>query len=213
MIQCSVFHFQSNYKGRNFLHKFAIKNLKSQNFHMTTFRLRSMTSNEQQFLNNLQTIHFSMPQMLATLERGDVSFDFVLSTALSHRQPQARYCAWIISHYLPKNKTAIDAHIDTIIAFLPQTVHTGHTREILRWLVIYLPENATREGELFDFCVNLLRSMTIPIGVKTHALTISEIIAKRYPDLLPEYKELLSDILPFSERSIVHKIKRIVRGL
>ena len=172
-----------------------------------------MTTNEQQFLHKLQNIHFSMPHMLETLERGDVSFEFVLHTALSHRQPQARYCTWIISHYLPKHKSAIDAHIDTIIAFLPQTTHTGHTREILRWLATYLPKNVTREGELFDFCVNSLRSMTVPVGVKTHALTVSETIAKRYPDLLPEYKELLSDMLPFSERSIVHKIKRIMRKL
>ena len=172
-----------------------------------------MTTNEQQFLQNLQNIHFSMPHMLETLECGDVSFEFVLRTALSHRQPQARYCTWIISHYLPKHKTAIDAHIDTIIVFLPQTTHTGHTREILRWLAMYLPQNAVREGELFDFCVNSLRSMTVPIGVKTHALTISETIAKRYPDLLPEYRELLSDLLPFAERSTMRKIKQIMRGL
>lgn len=172
-----------------------------------------MTVNEQEFLHNLQTIHFSMPHMLATLERGDVSFDFVLGTALSHRQPQARYCAWIISHYLPKHTCAIDARIDEIIAFLPQTKHTGHTREILRWLSLHLPENSDREGELFDVCVHLLRSMTTPIGVKTHAATISETIARRYPDLLLEYRELLSDILPFAERSIVHKIKRIMRDL
>jgi len=175
--------------------------------------MSNMTSHEQQFLQNLQSIHFAMPHMLATLKRGDVSFDFVLSTALSHRQPQARYCAWIISHYLPHNTSAIDSRVDEIIAFIPRATHTGHTRELLRWLAMYLPKNATREGELFDTCVNLLRSMTTPIGVKTHALTILETIARRYPDLLPEYKELLGDMLPFAERSIVRKIKRMMQGL
>lgn len=172
-----------------------------------------MTDEEQQFLLDLQTIHFSMPQMLNAIENASVSFEFVLSTALSHKQPQARYCTWIISHYLPNHKTAIDAHIDQIIAFIPHINHSGHTREMLRWLTLHLPHNATRLGELFDTCTHFLRSASTPIGVKTHTITILETIATRYPELLPEYKELLRDVLPVSERSITRKIRKILSGI
>lgn len=172
-----------------------------------------MTDEEQQFLLDLQTIHFSIPQMLNAIENASVSFEFVFSIALSHKQPQARYCTWIISHYLPNHKTAIDAYIDQIIAFIPHINHSGHRREMLRWLTLHLPHNAIRLGELFDTCVRFLYSETNPIGVKTHALTILEIIVKRHPELLPEYKELLNDILPISERSITRKIRKQINAL
>ncbi|MDR2963986.1 MAG: hypothetical protein LBU90_10210 [Bacteroidales bacterium] len=169
-----------------------------------------MTQAEEQFLTDLHSIHFSKEQKIAEMERGAVSVEFVLGVALSQRQPQARYCAWIMSHYVQKHKNSLTAYADRAIAFLPQAQVSGHIREILHWFTVGIPHEAERVGELFDFCLHALRSQSLPTGVKTYALAVSELIVCRYPELSEEYKEFLRDVRPYVPNNVARRIQKIL---
>ena len=157
----------------------------------------------------LSRVGFDMNMILDSIENNTYPLDFVMNIALSQRQAQARLSCWVISHYLLRGHS-IEPYINQAIQFLPYTTHTGQTREILRWLTICKPNESHNLGALLDVCLNLLSDMTLPTGVKCHAINIVEHMAKQEPDIIPEFAAILSDIAPYMTVGGTNKIKKLL---
>ncbi|MDA3883852.1 MAG: hypothetical protein PF481_11270 [Bacteroidales bacterium] len=163
------------------------------------------------YYNRLTRINFDMEEVLADIESGELDLDTVMSVALSTHEPQSRYSAWIISHYLLRGHS-IEYYESRAIDFLYTThiSHTGHIREMLRWFSIAKPQNEKNSGRLVDFCFKKLTDFTMPTGVKCHAIDILEYYSAKEPELLPEFITVLQDIDPYMTRGGSQKIKKLL---
>ncbi|MFO7867817.1 MAG: hypothetical protein R6U95_00785 [Bacteroidales bacterium] len=173
-----------------------------------------MQEKQQTYYSALSHRGFDMHTILSAVESGEYSIDLVVSVALSDQQPQARYSSWIISHYLMRSNS-IDAYVNAAINFLYNTEfkHTGHLREILRWFS-YIPIHKHYNiGALVHVCFAVLSDMTMPTGVKCHAMNILEKVVKSEPELIPEFVAVLHDIEPYMTRSGARKIKKLLAKL
>jgi hypothetical protein len=166
------------------------------------------------YYNRLTRINFDREEILADIESGKLNLDTVMSVALSIHEPQSRYSAWIISHYLLRGHS-IEMYESRAIDFLYTThiSHTGHIRELLRWFSIVKPRKEKNIGKLVDFCFKKLSDFTMPTGVKCHAIDILEYVTAHEPELIPEFKTILQDIEPYMTRGGAHKIKNILAQL
>jgi hypothetical protein len=156
-------------------------------------------------------IEFNMNDMIDAVERNVYPLDYVMSVALSQRQPQARFSCWVITKLLYRNSSAICPYISQAIAFLPHATHTGQTREILRWFTICKPTHDNDLGTLLDFCLSVLPNNTLPVAIKVHAMTIIENIAKKEPDIIPEFAAILEDIYMYQTVGGKNKIQKLLK--
>ena len=67
----------------------------------------------------------------------------------------------------------------------------------LRLFVITPNWKIEKLGLLLDFCMNCLTNMTIPVGVKTHAMSIIDRIAETEPEIRDEVLLVVEEIFPY----------------
>lgn len=159
----------------------------------------------------LSHVGFNMNDMVDAVERNVYPLDYVMSVALSPRQPQARFSCWVITKLVCRNASAIRPYIAQAIAFLPHTTHTGQTREILRWFTMCKPTHDNDLGALLDFCLSVLPNNALPVAIKVHAMTIIEYIARKEPDIIPEFAEILEDIYMYQTVGGKNKIQKLLK--
>lgn len=151
-----------------------------------------------------------MQEMHSLIDEKVISFSQVVDIALSQEQPYARYSAWIITHYIKKDKKLIIPYLDKACEALGKTTHDGQLREILRWFseVDYKGE---KEGELVNYCFDILTNNQKPVAVKYHSMNIIEKVIKREPDLAGEFVLILEDIYPYLSAGGKNKAKKLMR--
>lgn len=163
-----------------------------------------------EFKSRITRIGFNMDEMHSLIEDKTVSFDEVIDLALSHEQPYARYSAWIVTHYIKRDKKLIEPYLGNACDALPNTTHDGQLREILRWFS-NLDYQGEKEGELIDFCFNLLTNNSKPVAAKYHAMNILEKVVKREPELAREFILILEEIFPYLSRGGQNKAKKLMK--
>jgi hypothetical protein len=164
----------------------------------------------QRFIEGLNHVGFNMNEKVAMIANNEVEIDEVVNLALSHNHPQARFCCWIMVHYLDEvDNNAVNEYIDRVIDFIPLTKHTGQRRDLMRWLSI---SNLQTEklGQLLDLCLETIMNHTLPIAVKIHAMTVVDRIAKNEPEIIPEFAAILTDILPYTTVGGDNKINKLL---
>jgi hypothetical protein len=162
------------------------------------------------FKNNMNHVGFNMPEKVRMIANKEVSIDDVVNLALSNEQPHARFACWILTHYLDEcDKNALNEYVDRAIDFLPYPKHTGQKREILRWLTI-CKIKTEKLGQLLDFCLEVLPDNSLPIAVKIHAMTIIDNIAKKEPEIIPEFAAIITDMLPYTTVGGDNKINKLL---
>ena len=87
--------------------------------------------------------------------------------------------------------------MDELVEILPHIKRSGLLRLVLRLIVITPSWQIEKLGFLLDFCINVLTDMTIPVGVKTHAMSIIDKIAETEPEIREEVVLVIKEIFPY----------------
>ena len=146
---------------------------------------------------NEEGIYLNMAEKVALIENGEISVDDVFQIVISNNEPEAFYACWILNHYVDNHKLALENRLNELVEILPQIKRSGLLRLDLRLIVITPNWKIDKLGFLLDFCINVLTDMTIPVGVKTHAMSIIDKIAETELEIREEIVLVIKEIFPY----------------
>ncbi len=108
--------------------------------------------------------------------------------------------------------TVLDDFMETIMERTPHLTNQSIRRHYLRILSQHELEELA-DGNLLDSCFTWLQSEETPIAVKAHCMQIIFKLTKPYPELIPELKAVLENLLPYGSKGEVNKAKKILTVL
>lgn len=121
--------------------------------------------------------------------------------------------AWPISYIGQEHPKLLIPYYDLFIKLLKQPgKHNAINRNILRALqTADIPEE--HQGSLLDVCFHLLNTQEEPIAVKSFSMSIIYNLSKTYPDIIPELKASIENVLPNASSGIKAKAYKILNDI
>ena len=123
--------------------------------------------------------------------------DLVDITLNADGQTAAR-ALWALEKVAAAHHNILLPHIPALVAALPRFTFSGMRRIACKILMLTdVPQDF--DGPIIDFCFRMLETPDEPIGVKANCMSL---IAQRlhlYPELKPELKAIVDDILTTTE--------------
>ncbi|MCB0410647.1 MAG: hypothetical protein KDD29_10540 [Flavobacteriales bacterium] len=121
--------------------------------------------------------------------------------------------AWAISVVAEKHPEFLLRYYDLFISLLNQpNKHNSINRNIVRALQYSdIPEKY--EGQILDVTFRLMNSPNEPIAVKVFCMTVIFNLSKKYPDIKPELKMSIEQLLPEGSAGIKSRGKKILKAL
>lgn len=106
----------------------------------------------------------------------------------------------------------LDEHLETILQRTPHLTNQSIKRHYLRILSQHnLDELA--DGQLLDCCFMWLQTQETPIAVKAHCMQIIFNLTTAYPELKPEFRAVLENLLPYGSKGEVNRARKILSSL
>lgn len=128
---------------------------------------------------------------------------------LNGREPLASRAAWAIDGIDEKYPYLLSPYISGFIKALPDFVHPGTRRNILKILTRKsIPEKF--HGMLVEHCFKWLMNRDTPVAIQVHSMQIIANLALIYPELMPELKEVLESRIQTSQPGFKSRAKRIL---
>ncbi|MBO7433913.1 MAG: hypothetical protein J6U13_09215 [Salinivirgaceae bacterium] len=129
--------------------------------------------------------------------------------ALNGDVPVGPRAMWALSIVAERDSQSLQPFLPEMVKTLPQMSHTGMRRLVCKILMLCkLPTEF--DGPIIDFCFRMLEQPDEPIGVKGNCMSL---IAQRlhlYPELKPELKAIVDDILTTTEsRGLATRAKKL----
>jgi len=107
------------------------------------------------------------------------------------------------------NQNILDNYLEEIMEMIPQLTNASIKRHYLRILSQHdLSELA--DGHLLDCCIKWLQNEETPIAVKGHCMQILHDLTIPYPELIPELKAVLENLIPYGSKGEVNRAKKIL---
>jgi hypothetical protein len=122
--------------------------------------------------------------------------------------------AWPLSNVCLEHPEMIRPYIGKLVKNLTKTGnHDAVIRNTLRiFQDMDIPEKHC--GPLLDICFSYIRNTTLPFAIRTFAITVAANICRKYPELKPELKLLLTELNSFPQpASINSRLKRALKEL
>jgi len=140
----------------------------------------------------------------------DIAILFKLN---QHKKHQIAWrSAYLLDLAHDVNNNILDDYLKEIINLTPQLTNSSIKRHYLRILTQHdLSELA--DGNLLDCCIKWLQNEETPIAVKAHCMLILFNLTKPYPELIPELKAVLENLLPYGSKGEVNRAKRLLKEL
>lgn len=150
--------------------------------------------------------------MVAYIGNDTQRFAELMHLFLSGEYRISQRASWVVSHCVEAEPSLIEPYLAQIIHFAQQDVHDAVTRNILRLLqTIRVPEQL--EGDLVNFCFQILEDKSRPIAIRTFALTVAYTCSLPYPELLQELRILLEDQLPYEAPAFKSRGSKLLKQL
>ena len=118
--------------------------------------------------------------------------------ALNGSPVAAPRAMWALSIVAERDGQSLAPFLPQLVAALPQLSQSGLRRLACKILMLCpLPEEY--DGQIVDFCFRMLEQPDEPIGVKANCMSLITQRLGRYPELKPELKAIVDDILTNTE--------------
>ncbi|WP_439185119.1 hypothetical protein [Carboxylicivirga taeanensis] len=106
----------------------------------------------------------------------------------------------------------INKYLPLLVQRTPKLTNQSIKRHYLRILSQHNLENLA-DGHLLDCCFQWLQTEETPIAVKAHCMTIIFGLTHVYPELVPELKATLENLLPYGSKGEVNRAKKILAAI
>ena len=103
-------------------------------------------------------------------------------------------------------------HLQAMADFLPHADHDGIRRNLVR-ILAHAPLPTERDGELYDLCLQWLRSAKVAVAIQAWCMDIAARIAMPYPELREELAFVIEAQLPYGSAGYVSRGKKTLKQL
>ena len=131
---------------------------------------------------------------------------------ISNKHPHAWRAAWSIFHLVEKQKELIRPYLQEIVELLPNFIHDGQKREMMKVLLLF-PTTDLEMGKLVDICFKILDNPNESLAVRVHAMQIIYNISEIEPDIKPELKSTIIHHLPNSTKGFVGRGNKLLNKM
>lgn len=121
--------------------------------------------------------------------------------------------AWPLGFIAQKKPELLNPYYPILIKELDNIKnHQAVTRNIIRaFQYTVIPKKY--QGEILDRCFKFLSDGNQPIAVKAFSMTVAYNLSKEYPDIIPELRASIENILPEGSVGIKSRGKKILKQL
>lgn len=139
--------------------------------------------------------------------------DELMSIFLGDSFRLTQRASWAVSNVASKNSDLLNKWLPIMVKKLDEpNQHIAVRRNIIRaFQYMDFPEEI--EGEILDKCFNYLNDYNQPIAVKAFSMTVVYNLSKKYPDIKPELKLSIEQLLPHGSAGIKSRGKKILKLL
>ena len=140
-------------------------------------------------------------------------YDEVVKLFMADEMRLTQRAAWIVSTAAEPYPYLFEAHLELFIKqlLIPDLV-VVKKRNILRILQFTdIPEEW--QGYAADICFRFLGNVQEPIAVRAFAMTVVYNIGKKQPDLLPELRLMIEDMMPHGSSGIKARGRKILKEI
>lgn len=126
----------------------------------------------------------------------------------------SQQAAAVFMTLVDRDKNLFYPYQEQLVQFLEnENITTTQQRNIFRlFQFIFIREEV--EGELLNESFKVLENPTLPIAVRVFAMTVAARLAERYPEIIPELRQLIEMNLELGPSAgFVHRAKRILKSL
>ncbi|TAJ09420.1 hypothetical protein DMA11_19950 [Marinilabiliaceae bacterium JC017] len=135
---------------------------------------------------------------------------FSLTTHKNHKI--AWRSAYLVDQIHDLAPEMVTPYLPRIAEALPALTNQSVKRHFARILVQHdLSELA--DGRLLDACFTWLTQQDTPIAVKAHCMQILFNLTKIYPELIPELKIVLEELIPYGSKGEQNRARKILKQL
>lgn len=130
-------------------------------------------------------------------EQNDGAIDVLIDIVLTHENTKLpQRAAWVLEKISERNLEILQERIAEIITQLNNIPSSSTRRTIAKVIMLHtIPEEF--EGEILNFCINMLESPKEPVAVKANCMTIIFNLLPKYPDLKNEIFTIIEDQIPY----------------
>ena len=121
-------------------------------------------------------------------------FDVVWKVMLEDSDPLSMRAAWSLVIFSKKHPYFIESRIPDIVDILPGIKSASVIRCLLNMITL-VPVPKNQSGFLFDYCFDVIESVSSDIAHKAYAMTILYNISELEPDLKPELIALFETLM------------------
>lgn len=127
-----------------------------------------------------------------------------------HENPKVAWrSAYVIDMIHDLKPQMVTPYLEYMAAKVPEVQNHSIKRHYLRILAQHdLSELA--DGKLVDSCFEWLLIRDIPIAVKAHCMTILFNLTQTYPELAPELKTVLEQLIPYGSAGEKNRANKIL---
>lgn len=120
--------------------------------------------------------------------------------------------AWVMSHCVDKNTTLIKPYLKRLIKHLYKSNDDATKRNTLRIIqLVEIPEPLW--GEVLEKCFEYLESNNEAIAIRAFAMTVAYNISKNVPEIKPELKALIEEIIIYGSAGLRSRGNKILKKL
>ena len=137
-------------------------------------------------------------------------FDELFHIFLTGLYREVQHAAWPISYCVIDHPQLINKHWAKLVKNLhAPNIHDAVKRNTMRLLQdIAIPEKY--EGEIMDIAFKYVASPNEAVAVKVFSLTVLGNLAKKYPEIIPEFILLIEAQLPHQSAAFRSRAKKLL---
>jgi hypothetical protein len=121
--------------------------------------------------------------------------------------------AWVVGYCADTHPELIGGWLPAIIKKMEEPgIHDAVKRNVVR-ILQYIEIPNPLLGKVVTICFRYLESVDAPIAVKANAMGVIAKIAKKEPDLIPEFKLVVEQMLPYTGAALQARGRRVLKEI
>lgn len=138
-------------------------------------------------------------------------FDELFKLFISDEYRVVQRSGWPLSYAVENKPAFIKKHFKQLLRNLEKTgIHEAVKRNTVRLLQhVDIPE--AYQGTVMNICFNYIAEPKEKAAVKAFSLTVLENLAKKYPEIKPELKQIIEDRWEYETAAFHSRAKKILK--
>lgn len=151
-------------------------------------------------------------EVVQSIEGNPIRFKQLMHLFFSNEYRVNQRAAWVMSHCVDKEPEIILPYLTKMVKNLYKPTNDAIKRNTMRILqFVEIPEALW--GETLEKCFEYMESNAEPIAVRVFAMTVAYIISEHVPEIKPELKTLIEEMMVYGSAGIKSRGTKLLKKL